>query len=60
VQCQQQVWRPKYLVEIECENPTVQEAVLRACLSLEERISAKVKIKTFEPKVVHKFTEIVE
>jgi putative phage-type endonuclease len=60
IQCQQQVWRPKYLVEIECESPTVQEAVLRACLSLEERINAKVKIKTFEPKVVHKFTEIPE
>lgn len=58
IQCQQQVWRPRYRVTIECENPQVQEAVLNACKSLEERIGVEVSTFTLEPKIVHKFTEI--
>jgi hypothetical protein len=60
VQCQQQVWRPKYMVQIEVDNPTAQASVLKACESLQNRVGAKVKTITWEPKVVHKFTEIVE
>lgn len=58
IQCQQQVWRPKYRVVIECESEKVQEAVLQACTPLEEQIGAQVNAVTFEPKIVYRFTEI--
>ena len=61
IQCQQQVWKPRYMVQINCENPEIQAQVLKACGPLMQRGGIEeVKTLTWEPKIVHKFTEVIE
>lgn len=60
LQCQQVVWRPRYMVQIICENPQTQEAVLKACTPLADRIGVEVKTLTWEPKIQFRITEVIE
>lgn len=60
IQCQQQVWRPRYRVQIDCETPEMQQAVLKACAPLMQRGGVEeVNEITWPQKIVHRFTEIV-
>lgn len=61
IQCQQQVWRPRYMVQVLCDDPDAQARVLKACSSLEGRQGVKeVKTMTWEERLVQKFTEVPE
>jgi putative phage-type endonuclease len=59
IQCQQQVWRPRYLVQIDCATAEVREAVLKACASLMQHDGIEeVREITWPSKIIYKFTEI--
>ena len=59
IQCQQQVWRPRYRVQIDCDSPQMQAAVLKACQPFTQQNGIEVKEITFPPRVVYRFEEII-